>query len=200
MLKPDGVDKAVLTFRAQDAEGNAVSGLAVNASFTVPDGMAILLSDTFTETETKGTYTAELKGSTPGEVSVMPQVDGKDAAKASVTVVLSDVEPVAEHSTIALSSAATRADQAGQSFRAGEQVFVTVMLKDAQQHPVSGQKALLQGETVSVEGMSAADGADWQEEDGGAYRRVYIAQGAKEGHRATLTLTGGSKTTDPYTI
>ncbi|QME64443.1 inverse autotransporter beta domain-containing protein [Escherichia fergusonii] len=199
-LKPDGVDKAVLTFRAQDAEGNAVSGLAVNASFTVPDGMAILLSDTFTETETKGTYTAELKGSTPGEVSVMPLVDGKDAAKASVTVVLSDVEPVAEHSTIALSSAATRADQAGQSFRAGEQVFVTVMLKDAQQHPVSGQKALLQGETVSVEGMSAADGADWQEEDGGAYRRVYIAQGAKEGHRATLTLTGGSKTTDPYTI
>lgn len=75
-----------------------------------------------------------------------------------------------------------------------------MMLKDAQQHPVSGQKALLQGETVSVEGMSAADGADWQEEDGGAYRRVYIAQGAKEGHRATLTLTGGSKTTDPYTI
>ncbi|QLM89878.1 inverse autotransporter beta domain-containing protein [Escherichia fergusonii] len=200
ILKPDGVDTAHLTFLARDTDGKAVSGLKVTAGFTAPEGLNFSLSEFFTETKTPGEYTAGLKGSMKGTVSVMPLVDGKPATKAPVTVTLSDVVPVAKYSTITLSSAATRADQAGQNFHAGEQVFVTVMLKDTLQHPVSDQKALLQGEVVTVEGMSSKDGAEWQEEEDGTYKMLYVAQGAKEGHRATLKLTDGNKTTAPYTI
>ncbi|WP_315970345.1 inverse autotransporter beta domain-containing protein [Escherichia fergusonii] len=141
-LKPDGTEKAVLTFRAQDAEGKAVSALTVSTSFTAPQGMALVLSDTFTETETKGTYTAELKGTIPGEVRVMPQVAGKDAAKDAVTVTLVNTTPVSEHSSITLSPAVSRADRAGQAFRAGDAVTATVILRDEQQRPVIHQAAL----------------------------------------------------------
>ena len=199
-LKPDGTEKAVLTFRAQDAEGKAVSALTVSTSFTAPQGMALVLSDTFTETETKGTYTAELKGTMPGEVRVMPQVAGKDAAKDAVTVTLVNTTPVSEHSSITLSPAVSRADRAGQAFRAGDAVTATVILRDEQQRPVIHQAALLTEESVTVSGMEPAAGAAWQEEDGGIYRMQYIAKNARDAHKATLRLADGSKSTGPYVI
>ena len=199
-LKPDGTEKAVLTFRAQDAEGKAVSALTVSTSFTAPQGMALVLSDTFTETETKGTYTAELKGTMPGEVRVMPQVAGKDAAKDAVTVTLVNTTPVSEHSSITLSPAVSRADRAGQAFRAGDAVTATVILRDEQQRPVIHQAALLNEESVTVSGMEPAAGAAWQEEDGGIYRMQYIAKNARDAHKATLRLADGSKSTEPYAI
>lgn len=91
ILKPDGVDTAHLTFLARDTDGKAVSGLKVTAGFTAPEGLNFSLSEFFTETKTPGEYTAGLKGSMKGTVSVMPLVDGKPATKAPVTVTLSDV-------------------------------------------------------------------------------------------------------------
>ncbi|WP_256347872.1 invasin domain 3-containing protein [Escherichia fergusonii] len=161
-LKPDGVDKAVLTFRAQDAEGNAVSGLAVNASFTVPDGMAILLSDTFTETETKGTYTAELKGSTPGEVSVMPLVDGKDAAKASVPeVALGDLHGNALlmlHQSITTGHLKVKDEGAftklQQAYHSGDSATFNKLLPDAVKAGAAQGRMIMVGDVLADRGLS----------------------------------------------
>ncbi|QMA56810.1 inverse autotransporter beta domain-containing protein [Escherichia fergusonii] len=202
MLKPDGVDTARLTFLARDTDGKAVSGLKVTAGFTAPEGLNFSLSEFFTETSTPGEYTAELSGSTPGEVSVMPQVEGKDAATVPVTVILSKTVPVIQYSDITLSAGTVRETLAAtaQTFRAGDPVRVTVTLKDERQQPVGNQKTVLYSDAVTVSGMTEADGAEWQEEDGGVYRKMYIARNAADTHQARLTLGGKNKFTEKYSV
>lgn len=77
---------------------------------------------------------------------------------------------------------------------------MTVTLKDERQQPVGNQKTVLYSDAVTVSGMTEADGAEWQEEDGGVYRKMYIARNAADTHQARLTLGGKNKFTEKYSV
>lgn len=182
-LKADGQETAVLTFTARDSTGSPVRGLQVTSHADLPAGMTISLSETFTETGTPGIYTAELRGTTPGSVSVMPQVGGKDAAKEAVYVTLASRVPVAEHSGISLHP------NAGHVFRAGEAVQVTVILKDSRREPMTGGCDILDTTTVTVPGMVPSGDERWSEQEDGSCTKTYTAKTAGDNRRAVLQLS-----------
>ncbi|MEH3970360.1 inverse autotransporter beta domain-containing protein [Escherichia fergusonii] len=202
-VKPDGAEKATLTYVARDDRGMVVSGLSVTARVTtVPaDGMQVTLG-TFTETKTPGTYTAELTAKTAGAVTVMPQVNNRDAAKAAVTVTVTEKMPVAEHSRITLSGTVGHERSGEMNFRAGDRVTVTVTLQDGNQNAVTGQTALLTAEAVNVPGMVLTDGSAWTEADVGVYTTVWQAQKVGIGHVAGLQVSGWgeAKKSESYNI
>ncbi|HGB1823913.1 TPA: invasin domain 3-containing protein, partial [Salmonella enterica subsp. enterica serovar Bahrenfeld] len=76
----------VLTYRAQDAFGNPVSGLALSGTAVTGTAAAGTTVSAWQD-QHDGTYTATLTaGHTAGEVQVMPQSGGAAAARAPAGV------------------------------------------------------------------------------------------------------------------
>uniref|UniRef100_UPI00174CE5F9 inverse autotransporter beta domain-containing protein n=1 Tax=Hafnia paralvei TaxID=546367 RepID=UPI00174CE5F9 len=85
---------------------------------------------------------------------------------------------------------------------AGDDIAVSVVLKDGQNNSITGKSALLTDSAVKVESAAAKSGSKWVEEtqSPGTYTRHYVAKTASDNQHATLNLTGWSKTSDAYNI
>ncbi|ASG63012.1 hypothetical protein CEW81_07150 [Kluyvera genomosp. 3] len=98
---------------------------------------------------------------------------------------------VAEKSTI-------KTDRTG--YISGDDMAVTVTLKDAYDNAVSGQASRLTEEIVDVQSAQIKPGSQWTEGPDGVYQRVYQATTSGIGFKATLTLNNEQSYSSSYMV
>lgn len=140
-IAADGQEEAIITYNAQDSYGNAIDNPDVKAAIDMPVGMTIALQD-FVKGAEKGVYTATLKGTSQGEVSIMPQVGGENAARDAVKVTLSRTFDETK------SSFTTNYSE----YEDEEPIILKLSLKDKDGKPISGMAGSLNKDALlSVE-------------------------------------------------
>ncbi|WP_249941354.1 Ig-like domain-containing protein, partial [Escherichia coli] len=190
-IKADGAEATTVTYQARDAHGNLVPLQATDVTLSV-SGVDETTFSGFTES-VPGVYVGTLTGTRTGTASLMPQVNGSDAAKEAAQLMLTAGAPVSNTSSISTNKT---------GYTVGESMTVTVMLKDAQGNPVSDKESDL-ASAVTVPNASRA--GDWAEAPGtsGTYTATYTATGAGEDLKAELMLSGwtvAKKADSAYTI
>ncbi|WP_245677238.1 inverse autotransporter beta domain-containing protein [Candidatus Arsenophonus triatominarum] len=88
-------------------------------------------------------------------------------------------KPVPEKSAIKVDNA---------TYTAGNDMTISVTLKDAQGHGVTGQAAALTSQAVTVANASEKDGVTWIDNGDGTYSRTYMASQSGRGLKARLKL------------
>ncbi|MCP9675840.1 Ig-like domain-containing protein [Escherichia fergusonii] len=176
-IAADGQEEAIITYNAQDSYGNAIDNLDVKAAIDMPVGMTIALQD-FVKGAEKGVYTATLKGTSQGEVSIMPQVGGENAARDAVKVTLSRTFDETK------SSFTTNYSE----YEDEEPIILKLSLKDKDGKPISGMAGSLNKDALlSVE--HALQKNSWTETgEAGEYTIEYIADSVGNGLMASLKL------------
>ena len=147
-IKADQTDSSLLTFTANDANGNPVTGLNVSWSQNgvTADIAAVSAAD--------GVYTARLTGKTAGQLTVTPQVNGAAVGGLSQTVTLT-----ADSSTAVISQFVMKTDNAVADGTATNSVAVTVT--DAQNNPVEGATVTFTADnSARLAASSATSGTD----------------------------------------
>lgn len=139
-LSADSHSTATLTFIAHDAAGNPVLGLVLS---TRHEGVQdITLSDW--KDNGDGSYTQVLTtGAMSGTLTLMPQLNGVDAAKAPAVVNIISVSSSRTHSSIKIDK---------DSYLSGNPIEVTVELRDENDKPVKEQKQQL-NTAVSIDSV-----------------------------------------------
>ena len=196
----DNIVTSTLTLTAKDAQGNAVSGLKEALKFVVKkDGEKSAISaakDALTlsavKESAKGVYIATLKGRVAGKYTVIPEYNSTPLGNLSAAVALVADEPVRSMSSITTNQ--TR-------YTLGDDMLVTVTLKDSEGNAVSGASTLLTADAVKVE--NAALKGNWTDNNDGTYSATYLAGTIGTGLRATVWLSGwnaGSSMANRYVI
>ncbi|WP_380184862.1 hypothetical protein [Kalamiella sp. sgz302252] len=83
---------------------------------------------------------------------------------------------------------------------AGDDITVSVVLKDAENNAVTGKGHTLNGSAVTVPNAVAKAGSSWEESAPGTYVRVWTAQTVGEDLTATLKVKDGSTVSNVYSI
>uniref|UniRef100_UPI00131C7848 invasin domain 3-containing protein n=1 Tax=Pantoea sp. BAV 3049 TaxID=2654188 RepID=UPI00131C7848 len=93
-IRADGKDAALVSFRAKDTSGNAVSGIADKLAFS-SSSAADVVSPITESSSHPGLYQASLTGSLAGEHVVTPQYNSAAVGSLTghVTVIAGDVDP-----------------------------------------------------------------------------------------------------------
>lgn len=161
-LSADSHSTATLTFIAHDAAGNPVLGLVLS---TRHEGVQdITLSDW--KDNGDGSYTQVLTtGAMSGTLTLMPQLNGVDAAKAPAVVNIISVSSSRTHSSIKIDK---------DSYLSGNPIEVTVELRDENDKPVKEQKQQL-NTAVSIDNVKPGVTTDWKETADGVYKATYTA-------------------------
>lgn len=161
-LNADSHSTATLTFIAHDAAGNPVIGLVLS---TRHEGVQdITLSDW--KDNGDGSYTQVLTtGAMSGTLTLMPQLNGVDAAKAPAVVNIISVSSSRTHSSIKIDK---------DRYLSGNPIEVTVELRDENDKPVKEQKQQL-NTAVSIDNVKAGVTTDWKETADGVYKATYTA-------------------------
>ncbi|MBI0141439.1 hypothetical protein H3U94_11225, partial [Bartonella sp. W8125] len=95
-IAADNTATSLLTFKAQDKTGHVVGGIAKDLKFvmkTGPNSNGITIDDVV-ETETAGTYTANLKGTVAGVYTIVPEYKNAAVGSLSADVTLKAGDPV----------------------------------------------------------------------------------------------------------
>ncbi|MED9533474.1 inverse autotransporter adhesin YeeJ [Escherichia coli] len=174
-LNADSHSTATLTFIAHDAAGNPVVGLVLS---TRHEGVQdITLSDW--KDNGDGSYTQVLTtGAMSGTLTLMPQLNGVDAAKAPAVVNIISVSSSRTHSSIKIDK---------DSYLSGNPIEVTVELRDENDKPVKEQKQQL-NTAVSIDNVKPGVTTDWKETADGVYRATYTAYTRGSGLTAKLLM------------
>ncbi|MBO0260481.1 hypothetical protein J0S26_24490, partial [Escherichia coli] len=90
-IKADGAEATTVTYQARDAHGNLVPLQATDVTLSVSGVEATTFSG-FTES-VPGVYVGTLTGTRTGTASLMPQVNGSDAAKDAAQLTLTAGAP-----------------------------------------------------------------------------------------------------------
>lgn len=161
-LNADSHSTATLTFIAHDAAGNPVVGLVLS---TRHEGVQdITLSDW--KDNGDGSYTQILTtGAMSGTLTLMPQLNGVDAAKAPAVVNIISVSSSRTHSSIKIDK---------DRYLSGNPIEVTVELRDENDKPVKEQKQQLNN-AVSIDNVKPGVTTDWKETADGVYKATYTA-------------------------
>lgn len=161
-LNADSHSTATLTFIAHDAAGNPVIGLVLS---TRHEGVQdITLSDW--KDNGDGSYTQVLTtGAMSGTLTLMPQLNGVDAAKAPAVVNIISVSSSRTHSSIKIDK---------DRYLSGNPIEVTVELRDENDKPVKEQKQQL-NTAVSIDNVKPGVTTDWKETADGVYKATYTA-------------------------
>ena len=161
-LNADSHSTATLTFIAHDAAGNPVVGLVLS---TRHEGVQdITLSDW--KDNGDGSYTQILTtGAMSGTLTLMPQLNGVDAAKAPAVVNIISVSSSRTHSSIKIDK---------DRYLSGNPIEVTVELRDENDKPVKEQKQQL-NTAVSIDNVKPGVTTDWKETADGVYKATYTA-------------------------
>lgn len=174
-LSADSHSTATLTFIAHDAAGNPVIGLVLS---TRHEGVQdITLSDW--KDNGDGSYTQILTtGAMSGTLTLMPQLNGVDAAKAPAVVNIISVSSSRTHSSIKIDK---------DRYLSGNPIEVTVELRDENDKPVKEQKQQLNN-AVSIDNVKLGVTTDWKETADGVYKATYIAYTKGSGLTAKLLM------------
>ncbi|HBK2695284.1 TPA: inverse autotransporter adhesin YeeJ [Escherichia coli] len=174
-LNADSHSTATLTFIAHDAAGNPVVGLVLS---TRHEGVQdITLSDW--KDNGDGSYTQVLTtGAMSGTLTLMPQLNGVDAAKAPAVVIIISVSSSQTHSSIKIDK---------DSYLFGNPIEVTVELRDENDKPVKEQKQQL-NTAVSIDNVKPGVTTDWKETADGVYKATYTAYTRGSGLTAKLLM------------
>ena len=174
-LNADSHSTATLTFIAHDAAGNPVLGLVLS---TRHEGVQdITLSDW--KDNGDGSYTQVLTtGAMSGTLTLMPQLNGVDAAKAPAVVNIISVSSSRTHSSIKIDK---------DSYLSGNPIEVTVELRDENDKPVKEQKQQL-NTAVSIDNVKPGVTTDWKETADGVYKATYTAYTRGSGLTAKLLM------------
>lgn len=174
-LSADSHSTATLTFIAHDAAGNPVLGLVLS---TRHEGVQdITLSDW--KDNGDGSYTQVLTtGAMSGTLTLMPQLNGVDAAKAPAVVNIISVSSSRTHSSIKIDK---------DSYLFGNPIEVTVELRDENDKPVKEQKQQL-NTAVSIDNVKPGVTTDWKETADGVYKATYTAYTRGSGLTAKLLM------------
>ncbi|MGS8490939.1 inverse autotransporter adhesin YeeJ [Escherichia coli] len=174
-LNADSHSAATLTFIAHDAAGNPVIGLVLS---TRHEGVQdITLSDW--KDNGDGSYTQVLTtGALSGTLTLMPQLNGVDAAKAPAVVNIISVSSSRTHSSIKIDK---------DRYLSGNPVEVTVELRDENDKPVKEQKQQL-NTAVSIDNVKPGVTTDWKETTDGVYKATYTAYTKGSGLTAKLLM------------
>ncbi|EFO2452184.1 inverse autotransporter adhesin-like protein YeeJ [Escherichia coli] len=161
-LSADSHSTATLTFIAHDAAGNPVIGLVLS---TRHEGVQdITLSDW--KDNGDGSYTQVLTtGALSGTLTLMPQLNGVDEAKAPAVVNIISVSSSRTHSSIKIDK---------DRYLSGNPIEVTVELRDENDKPVKEQKQQL-NTAVSIDNVKPGVTTDWKETADGVYKATYTA-------------------------
>lgn len=174
-MNADSHSTATLTFIAHDAAGNPVVGLVLS---TRHEGVQdITLSDW--KDNGDGSYTQILTtGAMSGTLTLMPQLNGVDAAKAPAVVNIISVSSSRTHSSIKIDK---------DRYLSGNPIEVTVELRDENDKPVKEQKQQLNN-AVSIDNVKPGVTTDWKETADGVYKATYTAYTKGSGLTAKLLM------------
>ena len=174
-LNADSHSTATLTFIAHDAAGNPVIGLVLS---TRHEGVQdITLSDW--KDNGDGSYTQILTtGAMSGTLTLMPQLNGVDAAKAPAVVNIISISSSRTHSSIKIDK---------DRYLSGNPIEVTVELRDENDKPVKEQKQQLNN-AVSIDNVKLGVTTDWKETADGVYKATYTAYTKGSGLTAKLLM------------
>lgn len=174
-LSADSHSTATLTFIAHDAAGNPVIGLVLS---TRHEGVQdITLSDW--KDNGDGSYTQILTtGAMSGTLTLMPQLNGVDAAKAPAVVNIISISSSRTHSSIKIDK---------DRYLSGNPIEVTVELRDENDKPVKEQKQQLNN-AVSIDNVKPGVTTDWKETADGVYKATYTAYTKGSGLTAKLLM------------
>ncbi|EMH1873934.1 TPA: inverse autotransporter adhesin YeeJ [Escherichia coli] len=174
-LNADSHSTATLTFIAHDAAGNPVVGLVLS---TRHEGVQdITLSDW--KDNGDGSYTQILTtGAMSGTLTLMPQLNGVDAAKAPAVVNIISISSSRTHSSIKIDK---------DRYLSGNPIEVTVELRDENDKPVKEQKQQLNN-AVSIDNVKPGVTTDWKETADGVYKATYTADTKGSGLTAKLLM------------
>ena len=174
-LSADSHSTATLTFIAHDAAGNPVVGLVLS---TRHEGVQdITLSEW--KDNGDGSYTQILTtGAMSGTLTLMPQLNGVDAAKAPAVVNIISVSSSRTHSSIKIDK---------DRYLSGNPIEVTVELRDENDKPVKEQKQQLNN-AVSIDNVKPGVTTDWKETADGVYKATYTAYTRGSGLTAKLLM------------
>ncbi|EPU4534085.1 inverse autotransporter adhesin YeeJ [Escherichia coli] len=174
-LNADSHSTATLTFIAHDAAGNPVVGLVLS---TRHEGVQdITLSDW--KDNGDGSYTQILTtGAMSGTLTLMPQLNSADAAKAPAVVNIISVSSSRTHSSIKIDK---------DRYLSGNPIEVTVELRDENDKPVKEQKQQLNN-AVSIDNVKPGVTTDWKETADGVYKATYTAYTKGSGLTAKLLM------------
>ncbi|GAB0902016.1 inverse autotransporter adhesin YeeJ [Escherichia coli] len=174
-LNADSHSTATLTFIAHDAVGNPVVGLVLS---TRHEGVQdITLSEW--KDNGDGSYTQILTtGAMSGTLTLMPQLNGVDAAKAPAVVNIISISSSRTHSSIKIDK---------DRYLSGNPIEVTVELRDENDKPVKEQKQQLNN-AVSIDNVKPGVTTDWKETADGVYKATYTAYTKGSGLTAKLLM------------
>lgn len=174
-LNADSHSTATLTFIAHDAAGNPVVGLVLSMRHEgVQD---ITLSEW--KDNGDGSYTQILTtGAMSGTLTLMPQLNGVDAAKAPAVVNIISISSSRTHSSIKIDK---------DRYLSGNPIEVTVELRDENDKPVKEQKQQLNN-AVSIDNVKPGVTTDWKETADGVYKATYTAYTKGSGLTAKLLM------------
>lgn len=174
-LNADSHSTATLTFIAHDAAGNPVVGLVLS---TRHEGVQdITLSEW--KDNGDGSYTQILTtGAMSGTLTLMPQLNGVDAAKAPAVVNIISISSSRTHSSIKIDK---------DRYLSGNPIEVTVELIDENDKPVKEQKQQLNN-AVSIDNVKPGVTTDWKETADGVYKATYTAYTRGSGLTAKLLM------------
>lgn len=174
-LNANSHSTATLTFIAHDAAGNPVVGLVLS---TRHEGVQdITLSEW--KDNGDGSYTQILTtGAMSGTLTLMPQLNGVDAAKAPAVVNIISISSSRTHSSIKIDK---------DRYLSGNPIEVTVELRDENDKPVKEQKQQLNN-AVSIDNVKPGVTTDWKETADGVYKATYTAYTKGSGLTAKLLM------------
>ena len=175
-LSADSHSTATLTFIAHDAAGNPVIGLVLS---TRHEGVQdITLSEW--KDNGDGSYTQILTtGAMSGTLTLMPQLNGVDAAKAPAVVNIISISSSRTHSSIKIDK---------DRYLSGNPIEVTVELRDENDKPVKEQKQQLNN-AVSIDNVKPGVTTDWKETaDGGLTAKLLMQNWNEDLHTAGFII------------
>lgn len=174
-LNADSHSTATLTFIAHDAAGNPVVGLVLS---TRHEGVQDITLSGWKDNG-DGSYTQILTtGAMSGTLTLMPQLNGVDAAKAPAVVNIISVSSSRTHSSIKIDK---------DRYLSGNPIEVTVELRDENDKPVKEQKQQLNN-AVSIDNVKPGVTTDWKETADGVYKATYTAYTKGSGLTAKLLM------------
>ncbi|WP_253384097.1 inverse autotransporter beta domain-containing protein [unidentified bacterial endosymbiont] len=168
-LPADGSSVSVLTLSIRDGQGKAMDVAPGEVEVTASGVKSASVSSP--SRQGPGVFEVTVTAGEDAEtVHLTPVVRGESLAPA--TVVINDVSPVPDRSSLEVDRS---------HYVAGEEMMLTVTLKDAQNHPVTGQAAALTEEAVTAPGATLKAGSNWTDNGDGSYTATYTAMTTSSG-------------------
>ncbi|WP_227318291.1 inverse autotransporter beta domain-containing protein [Cedecea davisae] len=179
-----GSDMA-LTVTLKDTAGKALTGATSSLttdSVKVPNGE--LKAGSSWQDNGDGTYTATYIAKTAGAgLKATVTLNGWSTGAESAAYAITQPEAVEVNSAIGIDKS---------SYVSGDDIVVTVTLKDTAGKVVTGAASSLTTDSVKVPNGELKAGSRWQDNGDGTYTATYIAKTAGTGLKATVTLSNWS--------